>query len=232
MPFFKSILSLLFVLIVFLCKSQVDISEINLNKVPQKKVREYLIEQQHNQIVSLTDIKPSVYTDSKTEGFKTQSKEYFLKDSLSKVWQHYLVTNPGDSWNGNKVSFGMLYSKKEDRIVYRDDNVSHLDTGQVVYLNLKLLKGIMNLATVFEFINIDRKKRMIEFSYIDGNITEGKQRLQFTEDTKGHTHIWHTSLYKSNSAFRDRFLYPFFHEKLSNEFHRNMKKLFYKNQSN
>ena len=154
MPIFKYILPILFILNVFQCKSQVTFSEINFNKIPQKKVCEYLIEQQNHQIQSFTDIKPSIKTNSKIKGYKTHVKEYFFKDSLAKVWQHYLVTNPGDSWNGKKVSFGMLFSKKDKKIVYSDESISQIDTGQIVYLNLKLLKGIANLATVFEFITI------------------------------------------------------------------------------
>jgi hypothetical protein len=207
-------------------------SDINLNRVPQKKVREFLIEQQNSNIQTLINIKPSINSNSKIKGFSNHVKEYFLKDSLTKVWQHYIVTNPGDSWNGKKVSFGMLFSKKDKKIVYCDESVSHIDTGQIVYLNLRILNGIANLPAVFEFITIDEERRIIEFSYIDRNITKGKQRLQFIETNKGYTRILHTSFYKSSSSFRDRFLYPFFHDKLSNEFHRNMKKLYYKNKVN
>lgn len=232
MSIFKYFLFLVFLLNVFLCNSQMTFSEIDFNKVPQKKVQEFLIEQQNNHIHSLIEIQPSIKQNSELKGYRNHAKEYFLKDSLIKVWQHYIVTNPGDSWNGKIVSFGMLFSKKDEQIVYRNEYVSHIDTGQVVFLNLKLLKGIANLATVFEFITIDKKERIIEFSYINGNITKGKQRLQFIETNKGYTRILHTSFYKSSSLFRDRFLYPFFHDKISNEFHRNMKKLYYKNKVN
>lgn len=230
MSIFKYLFPVLFFITAFQCKSQVTLGEINFDKIAQKKVREFLIGQLNNQINSLTDIEPSINNDSKTEGYKTLVNEYFVKDSLSKVWRHYVNTNPGDSWSGRKVSFGMLFSIKDKRIVYSDESVSHIEAGQVVYLNLKLMEGIVNLATVFEFTNINKEKRIIEFCYIDGNITEGKQRIQFTQTPRGYTHIIHTSYYKSNSAFRDRFLYPFFHNKLCNEFHRNMKKLYYKKQ--
>lgn len=232
MPIFKYILLLLFFMNVSQCKSQFSINKINFNKIPQKKVREYLLRQQNNNILSLTDIKPSMKTNSKIEGYKVHTKKYFLRDSPIKVWLYYLDSNPGDSWNGKKVSFGMLFSKKDKRVVYSDESISQIDTGQVVYLNVKLLKGIANLATAFEVITIDKKKRMLEFSYIEGNITIGKQCLQFTKTHKGYTRIIHTSFYKSSSAFRDRFLYPFFHNKISNDFHRNMKKLYFSHQLN
>jgi hypothetical protein len=208
------------------------ISEIDFDKVTQKKVRNFLMEEENNGIELLTDIEPTMQTNSGTEGYRTHSKEYFLKDSLIKIWQHYIDTNPGDSWDGRKVSFGMLFSKKDNIIVYRNDRISQLDTGQVIFLNLKLMGGIANIAAVFEFITIDEAKRVIEFSYVDGNITKGKQRMEFTETAKGNTRILHTSFYKSSSSFRDRILYPFFHDKVSNEFHRNMKKLYFSQHSN
>jgi len=96
--------------------------------------------QQNHQIHSFTDIKPSIKTNSKIKGYKTQAKEYFLKGSLTKVWQHYLGTNPGDSWNGKKVSFGMLFSKKDKKIVCNDESISQIDTGQIVYLKSKTIK--------------------------------------------------------------------------------------------
>ncbi len=232
MSVFKYISALLFFMNTFQCKSQMAISEIDFDKVTQKKIREFLVEEENNGIELLTEIEPTMRTSSATEGYKTHAKEYFLKDSLNKVWQHYIDTNPGDSWDGKRVSFGLLFSKKDNKIIYHDDNISHLDTGQVVFLNLKLMMGVANIAAVFEFITIDKMKRIIEFSYVDGNITKGKQRLQFVETAKGYTRILHTSFYKSNSSMRDRILYPFFHEKMSNEFHRNMKKLYFSHQLN
>ena len=232
MSIFKYIIVFLFFMNAFQCKSQMTISEIDFDKVTQKKVRNFLMEEENSGIELLMDIEPTMQTNSDTEGYRTHSKEYFLKDSLNNIWRHYINTNPGDSWDGRKVSFGMLFSKKENKIIYRNDHISSLDTGQVIFLNLKLMGGIANIAAVFEFITIDEVKRIIEFSYVDGNITKGKQRMEFTETAKGYTRILHTSFYKSSSSFRDRVLYPFFHDKVSNEFHRNMKKLYFSQQLN
>ncbi|MCK5731257.1 MAG: hypothetical protein KAH68_09300, partial [Draconibacterium sp.] len=220
MAIFKYIIIILFIINAFYCNSQVAIKETDFNKIPQKKVREFLINEQNNDINLYADIRPTLQSNSNTEGFKTHTKEYFLKDSLIKIWEHYLGTNPGDSWDGKKVSFGLLFSKKHNKIVYNDDYVSRLDTGQIIFLNLKLMMGVANLAAVFQFITIDQINSIIEFSYVDDNITKGKQRLKFIQTNKGYTKILHTSFYKSNSSIRDRILYPFFHEKISNEFHR------------
>ena len=227
MSVFKYIIAFIFFLNSFQSKSQVAISEIDFDKIPQKKVREYLIFQQ-NSIDLLSEIEPSLKTYSSTEDYKKYTKDYFVKGSLQQVWNHYIYTNPVEAWDGKKVTVGLLYSNKDDKLVYTGERVAHLDTGQVVYLNLKFIKGVLNFATVIEFITIDQQNHIVEYSYIKGNKTEGKQRMEFFEDSKGRTCILHSSYFKSDSAIRDRFFYPFFHNKFSNEFHRNMRKRFIK----
>jgi hypothetical protein len=220
-------ISFLFLMFVIALQSagQMQISEININKISHQKVRDYLQNQQSNQVGNILDIKPSLLPDSDHSGFKIDERIYVVKGSLDKVWQHYVRTNPGDSWNGKKVSFGLLLSKKQKKVVYEGESVSRIDTGQVVYLNLRIMNGLANLVTVFEFTSVDEKNKTLEFSYINGNITLGTQNLRFIETTKGYTEIIHTTHFKSNSAVRDR-VYPFFHARIINDFHRNMKKLY------
>ena len=204
--------------------AQLQISKINTNRISHQRVRDYLQTQQSNHINTIYDIKPSLSPNSDNSGFKTDERIYRVKSSLEKVWQHYIRTNPGDAWNGKKVSFGLLLSKKEKKVVYEGESVSRIDTGQVIYLNLKILNGLANLATVFEFTSVDEINKTLEFSYVNGNITQGSQNLKFTETQKGYTEIIHTTHFKSNSTLRDR-VYPFFHARIINDFHRNMKDL-------
>lgn len=208
---------------------QVYFSEINYSKIKQKKIQKFLSNQEHEH-KTLLEIEPSLKKDSDIEGYRIEIGEYFVKGSLEKVWQHYLNTNPSDSWNCKKVTFGMLFSKKDKKLIYNNESVSKLDTGQVIFLNLKLMSGLTNIAAVFEFISIDVKRKILEFSYIKGNTTEGKQQLEFVETRKGDTQIIHTSYYKSSSILRDRLLYPYFHTRITNEFHRNMKKRYRNNE--
>lgn len=225
MRYLKYSLSFLTIILALQANAQILISEINTNKISHKKVLHYLQNQQTNHINSILDIRPSLSPDGDNSGFRIDERIYVVKGSLDKVWQHYVITNPGDSWNGKKVSFALLLSKKEKRVVYKGESVSRIDTGQIVYLNIKLLSGFANLATVFEFTSVDEKNKTLEFSYINGNATEGTQNLKFSETAKGYTEIIHTTHFKSNSAIRDR-VYPFFHARIINDFHRNMKRLY------
>ncbi len=216
---------LLFIFISMNSAGQLFLDNVEYDKIEQKKVREYIEIQQETNIKTVADIEPSVEPESSTNGFRSWDNEYIVKKELKKVWQHYVHSNPSESWNGKKVTFGLLFSKNEKRIVYKGDSINEMEPGQIVYLNLKLLKGIKNLATAFELTRIDQNNRIIEFSYLKGNSSEGKQRIQFFETPNGNTRILHTTYYKCHDIFKNYLFYSFFHTRATNEYHRNMKKI-------
>lgn len=204
---------------------QICLNEVDFDRIEQDKVLDFLVNQQENGIETFDEMKPSLQPDADTKGYFTRENEYQIKRNLDDVWNHYLTTSPEKLWNGKRVSFGFLFSKKDEKIFYCDDDYSNIDTGMVVYINLRFMSGLKNLATAFEFTSIDEEEKIIEFSYIKGNVSMGKQRLQFYETPKGFTRILHTSFYKNHNVFRNYLLYPYFHTRTTHEFHRNNKKL-------
>jgi hypothetical protein len=158
-------------------------------------------------------------------GYRKSEKAYYLKGKLQDIWRGYVSTNPSKSWEGGRVSFGLLLQKTPNHIYYRHDAIKGADTGQVYFLNLKLMMGLVKVPVAFEIITIDEKEKVIEFSYMDDNKSKGVQRIKYTDDANGKIKILHTSYFKSNSRFRDKFMYPFFHKRIINSFHRNMKRL-------
>lgn len=205
--------------------SQNKLIDVNLNLIKHKKVRRFICHQQEENIESFYDIHPTLLKDQIPLDFKRQDITYTVKEDINTVWNYYLTISPAESWDGKRVSFGVLFSKNPEQIIYSGGRFSAIDTGQVIYLNLKILKGIYNLALAFEIISIDVKNKIIEFSYIEGNKSRGKQRLQFFKTDNGRTKIIHSSFFKSDSKIRDRILYPFFHKRATNEFHKNMRRI-------
>lgn len=65
-------------------------------------------------------------------------------------------------------------------------------------------------------------KKIIDFAYIKGGKSIGFQRISFVEVQANLTKIKHTTHYKSNSKFRDRYMYPYFHTKVLEEYHLSM----------
>lgn len=220
----KPVSLILFLFIGALCYGQCEIAAVNLELIPYNTVKSYIQKQKEHNIISFFDIKPS-WTGYQ-EGYHIQKKTYKIKESLNEVWNKYKTTSPADAWNGKKIMFGFMYSKQKEKPVYAGETINQIDTGQVVFLNLKLLK-FYNLAMAFEIIAVDPINKIIEFSYIEGNVSQGKQSLQFVDSPGGYTKIIHSSYFKSDSKLRDKFLYPFFHTRTTNEFHRIMRKAIY-----
>ena len=223
----KILLSFIFaVLLISNGKAQMFLSDIEMERIGDEKVEEYISRQMENDVETFSDVKPSLTSVSSTDGFRFHEREYVVKDSIDKVWNHYVGTNPAVAWNASRFGFGMLVSKNDNKIAYPGADVEGVKQGQVIYLNLNLLKGIKNIATAFEIITVDENEGVIEFSYLEDNTTHGKQQLSFVTTPKGHTKIVHRSYFKSKSVLRDHFLYPYFHTRLTNTYHRNMKKMY------
>jgi hypothetical protein len=153
---------------------------------------------------------------------------YRVKAIPDDVWNIYQTTNPAKSWNGHMVSFGLMVSREEHKVMYHDDNnFAHIDTGQVLYINLRILQGLYNLAVGLKITEIDTLKRSITYSYLKGGKSRGEQTLFFSKTRNGNTAIIHRTMFKGDSYLRDRYLYPWFHRIAINEFHRNMRKAMY-----
>jgi hypothetical protein len=212
---------------VILCSqlfSQATVDDIDFDLIQHQQIKNYINDQKADHVENIRDFTPSCSNLSDFSSYQHQEKDYIIKESLPIVWANYTQTNPAISWDGKLVSFGLLISKQTNNIFYPGDEVPGIDTGQIIFLNLKLLGGIYHLAMAFEIINEDPENGIVEFSYLEGNKTLGIQRLQFTPTGEGYTKIVHSSYYKSPSKLRDKILYPYFHKRLINEFHRNFRR--------
>jgi hypothetical protein len=207
------------------CVSQ-SITRINVAEIPQRKVRNYIISKSIDKMDDYSSIHASWKKDIDKSHFNVISKTFFLNYDPSDVWDFYRHANILNVWNGKSVRFGILISKHSNSHINSYNTSFHeIDTGDVYFLNLKLLKGLFNVEVAFEIITIDVKQRLMEFSYIDNNKSLGKQSIQFFENGTGKTKIIHRSYFKSNSNIRDELFYPYFHKKFIREFHKNMNRL-------
>jgi hypothetical protein len=201
------------------------LEDIKLNEINQRKIRRYIECQIEGNIHQFGEIHPSWNRGKDLSSFSKNEMTFFLSGNLQEVWQGYMSASPSRSWSGRMVSFGVLLQKFPGSVFYKHDEINGIDTGQVCFLNLKLLLGIYRVPVAFEIITIDTAEKVIEFSYIEGNKSSGVQQVKFIDIGRNCTEIIHTSYFKSDSPIRDRWIYPFFHEKIVNDFHRNMRKL-------
>lgn len=203
--------------------SRTPVDSIDMNRIPQRKIRNFIKHERENQVCFLSDFKPSCLDEDESAGFSIMENTYLIKEKLENVWNTYRTTSLAQAWENKMTSFGFLFSKWSDSIEYSSDTEgSGIDTGLVFFIDLRLLRGIYNIPVGLQVLKIDSIFRSITFSYLEGGRAKGIQTIRLLEDENGFTRIVHTSAFKSNSRLRDRHLYPFYHTRILNEFHRKM----------
>lgn len=215
------LLFILFILLPAVSNSQ-EVSSIDLKQVPQKKVRRYIISNAFDKMRDFSLIRPSWKKDVRESDYRIIEKSFKLKTNPANAWNSYSHANSFEMWSGRSVRFGLLISKFSNTVTYRsNDFFPEIDTGQVYFLDLKMLKGLLNLPVAFEIIKINQEDQVIEFSYLENNKSQGKQTIRIIDAGNGNTRIVHKTYFRSSSALRDD-LYPYFHKRFIREFHRNM----------
>ncbi|WP_340113009.1 hypothetical protein [Maribellus mangrovi] len=226
MRFLRSIYIIIFSLVLHQTTlAQVRLDEVDTTKIELPSIIKYLHRQTDRGIETFADIQPSIEPGQSIDNYHIIDREFLIKDSIDRVWDIYVNSGLQRAWSTRKIHYGFSYSRDDDHIYYKNDPVGGVIPGLIVYLNLDLLFGVKNLAMAFEVTRVDPENKVIEFSYLKGNETEGKQQLIFESTPKGNTLIAHLSYYQSRIKTRDK-VYPHVHATIINRFHRNMKRIY------
>lgn len=113
--------------------------KINMEEIPQRKVRNYIVSKEIDQMKDFKSIHASWKKGIKKSDFKVDEEVFYLKYKLSNVWNSYWNSNPFRKWNGPSLGLGLLILKSSDSVVYiKNTFFPQIDTGQVYFLNLRL----------------------------------------------------------------------------------------------
>jgi len=219
----RALLFFWFLISSFCSSSQVMLDDVNVDSIPFKKVRSYLEYQKGKSIVNFSDMKAGCTADVDLGNYKRCTKKYRVKAPKEEVWNAYVHSDPMASWRTRKSATGLVYSRCTGKLSYPGEKLEMTAPGQVLFLNLRLAKGLFKMATAFEILEVADERSEISFSYLNSGKTLGRQEVKFFSEKNGSTRIEHTSWVCSDSKLRDKVLYPFFHKKLINAFHRKMK---------
>ena len=198
---------------------------INLDRIRHKTVRDYLKERGLRKPADFDQLDTTCYKPAERDTYHVHSKSFVVKSDLDTVWQTYLTIPPRETWRSRMVGFGCMYCKKKKSLTYLKDQYDGLREGQVIFLNISLFWGLVNIAVAHQITRICPSEKYIEFSYIEGGKTEGSQRLIFQETPEAHTRIIHRTTYRGStrSYLREKRLYPYLHGKVIAAFHKNVK---------
>lgn len=198
--------------------------EVDFEKVRQKTVKKFIATFGLNKSTGFTEMRPECYDPSRETSYHIHRKTFLIKNNVDSVWNAYTTIHPKEAWNGSMVSFGLQYSREKNSINYLNDEYSGMEKGQIIILNLRLLWGGFNLAVAHEVSEVNEQNRLIRLCYMQGGASTGSQIITLKETKDGYTEVSHKTLYKSNSNFRDKRLYPTLHTKAITEFHSSVKK--------
>ena len=152
---------------------------------------------------------------------------YYTADrNLELVWNKYLNVEPRDIWKGPSAEYGIMYSP-EHKQDYRTDYPERIEFAEEqIYLLDLLIGDWLHIPVAFQITSINHQQHILEFTYLEQNRSNGLQEMRFSEylggDGKSHTLITHLSYYTSHADFRDRVLYPDYHNDTIDEYHRSV----------
>lgn len=196
---------------------------VDLRRIKSKKVKKFLVDNRLTESVNLKGYKSLCYNTSHANTYSRHFKSFLLKENIEDVWNTYKNIHPTEAWNGNMVSFGMGYCRRQDKVSYLEDQYSGMEAGQIIFLNLNIY-GLTSLAVAHEIKEVNEAEKFFKLSYMSHGKSEGSQWIRLIPTSDGHTEVQHETLYKSESAFRDKRIYPMFHTRAISEFHNSVKK--------
>ncbi len=203
--------------------SQSNIDSVDLDKVLQKRKKKFINNNYLKGIISFTDLFPKCYEEKDSSEYTVQNDIYFIEEEINTVWNQYKNISLEQSYGGQLVKFGFLYSKPKNKLVYlKDKEYSGLQEGQILFIRLDLLNGFKKLVVAYEVTKVDDENKIIQFCYMNKGISEGSQQIMLSESDTGNTKITHRTFFKSKSKFRDRRIYPGFHKRVVSELHQNL----------
>ena len=202
----------------------VPIDSVNFTRIQHKKVRKLITQQKHFGARTFDDIQPVWFNLSDSAFYNTFQKSQIINQEINTVWDNLIHQSPSDEFNGRIVSFGLLYSKKSNNLLYQNEAFDGIEVGQILFFNLRMLSGIKNIAVAMEVTRMDHVQKVVEYCYVDHGSTRGTQQFILTPLPGGKTEITQITRYKCKSRLRDRRLYSFFHERIVKEFLRSIKK--------
>lgn len=202
--------------------AQSPYESVDLKKIPQRSVRKLARKEQAKTSGDFRRIASACYLAEDSASYRTHLQTFNVKAPLAEVWKTYLGMTPNSAWKGRMVNFGFLFSKPDSSFIYPADANEPIHVGNIIFVNLRLLRGMKNLGVGFEVTRLDEACKTICFCYLQDGISNGSQEITFSELSEGETRISHLTHYRSHSPFRDKELYPVFHEKVIGEFHQNI----------
>lgn len=203
--------------------TEINSESVDFKRIPNKKVVKLLQDFKIETKEDLAQLSTSCYTKSQLE-YSSTSKSFLIDGNINEVWDAYKRMSPTED-DKNKVRFNLLYSANSDKVYYLKDSYEGMKEGEVVFWNLKFLMGLIKVPVGQKVMDVDDENKYFKICYLTQGKTQGSQYIQLYPTEDGKTQVIHYTVYRSDSSFRDKKLYPGFHNKAITEYHESVMSL-------
>jgi hypothetical protein len=198
-------------------------SDIDLYRISSKGVVSFVQNNRLYRLKDFADLESFSRNHPDFENFYQHRKTFSIQKPVEEVWDAYKNIPPKQAWCGNMFEFGLQYCRKQNIFIYADDEYKGAAVGQIVLICVKILGGLVMIAVGHEITAVNDEDRMLETCYLLKGKAMGSQQIRLKATKEGFTEITHHTIYKSDSKFRDKVLYPFLHTKAILAFHGNIR---------
>jgi hypothetical protein len=216
-------LCIIVVLFSFAYNSYAQITEVDLEQISYKKLKKSLVKDKlylADNIHKLT----STCSELSDSDYSFHTTTFYYRQTIERVWNAYKMINPSDAWNGKITHFGFAFDRGNGDFLYQKQAFNGLKEGQIQFLHLRYLGGLFRLNIAHEVIRLDEKAKEMQFCYLKYGKSQGTQIIKL-EKVGDLTKVTHNTYYKSKSKFRDKIIYPYFHQKTIEELHANVREM-------
>lgn len=196
-------------------------NDVDLERITPKKLKKSLVKTQLFMVDNICNLS-STCPQLRDSTHYFHNYTVYFDAPIDTVWKAYNTISPTQAWNSRIISFGFAYTRESGQLFYEDEVFDHLEEGQIQFLSLRYLGGILKLTNALELTNIDEDSKSLQFCYVRYGKSQGTQIIRLIEEN-GKTKVMHDTYYKSDSKFRDKRLYPYFHKITVKDLHDNIK---------
>ena len=172
--------------------------------------------------IETTEFRPSRLSPNSAVHERRVVERFTYRAAPSELFARWMRMPPTKMWDGPSSYFSLLLvPTNQGYQIYdrRSRSFPRLKPGMLVFLRLELDVSL-EIPVAFAVTRVDDKELVFEITYLEQNASHGVQTLRFLPHDGGTTVI-HDSRYVSSSRLRDA-LYPIFHRRLVDDFHRAM----------
>lgn len=174
---------------------------------------------QFSDVESVDDLDLSCTNKTDFSEYNNHNRYYLVDASIDNVWNSYINTDLKTAWSGKGTKYGFAYNKQTKEIFAEKNNsVFKPQVGLGFFIELKISK-LLKIPVALEVSQINQKNKIIQFTYLKRNKSNGRQTIVFKKYGNNQTLILHQTYFKSNRQLRDKYFYSPYHTHFIDQFH-------------